>query len=51
MTMNQTCSYFSFPALFINNFQEASMDNDNSFIGGYAVPVDPMDDLQCDSCQ
>ncbi|QNE48304.1 ribonucleotide-diphosphate reductase subunit beta [Glaciihabitans sp. INWT7] len=27
------------------------MDNDNSFIGGYAVPVDPMDDLQCDSCQ
>ena len=27
------------------------MDSDNSFIGGYAVPVDPMDDLQCDSCQ
>jgi len=20
-------------------------------IGGYAIPVDPMDDLQCDSCQ
>ena len=20
-------------------------------IGGYAVPVDPMDDLECDSCQ
>ena len=19
--------------------------------GGYSVPVDPMDDLQCDSCQ
>jgi len=27
------------------------MENDNSFIGGYAVPLDPMDDLQCDSCQ
>jgi len=27
------------------------MDNDNSFIGGYSVPLDPMDDLQCDSCQ
>ncbi|TXN32527.1 ribonucleotide-diphosphate reductase subunit beta [Lacisediminihabitans profunda] len=27
------------------------MDNDNDSIGGYAVPVDPMDDLQCDSCQ
>jgi hypothetical protein len=23
--------------------------NDN--VGGYAVPVDPMDLLQCDSCQ
>ncbi len=22
------------------------MDNDNNFVGGYAVPVDPMDDLQ-----
>ena len=51
VTMNQTSSYFSFSASFRNNFQEASMDNDNSFIGGYAVPVDPMDDLQCDSCQ
>jgi hypothetical protein len=20
-------------------------------VGGYEVPVDPMDDLQCDSCQ
>ncbi|MGE3194635.1 MAG: ribonucleotide-diphosphate reductase subunit beta [Microbacteriaceae bacterium] len=20
-------------------------------VGGYAVPVDPMDDLQCESCQ
>jgi hypothetical protein len=32
--------------------QEAKMDFDNSDnIGGYAVPVDPMDLLQCDSCQ
>jgi hypothetical protein len=21
------------------------------FVDGYLVPVDPMDDLQCDSCQ
>lgn len=27
------------------------MDNDNDNVGGYAVPVDPMDLLQCDSCQ
>ena len=20
-------------------------------VGGYVVPVDPMDDLECDSCQ
>ncbi|MGE3449611.1 MAG: ribonucleotide-diphosphate reductase subunit beta [Microbacteriaceae bacterium] len=20
-------------------------------VGGYSVPVDPMDDLQCESCQ
>jgi hypothetical protein len=26
-------------------------DNDNDSVGGYAVPVDPMDLLQCDSCQ
>ncbi|AWB90464.1 ribonucleotide-diphosphate reductase subunit beta [Salinibacterium sp. dk2585] len=25
------------------------MDNDN--VSGYDVPVDPMDLLQCDSCQ
>ncbi|MBT5575913.1 MAG: ribonucleotide-diphosphate reductase subunit beta [Microbacteriaceae bacterium] len=25
------------------------MNEDN--VGGYAVPVDPMDMLQCDSCQ
>ncbi|MEC5169469.1 hypothetical protein RCH11_001942 [Glaciihabitans sp. GrIS 2.15] len=36
---------------FATSPQEDPMDNDNSFIGGYAVPVDPMDDLQCDSCQ
>jgi hypothetical protein len=28
-----------------------TMDNDSDTIGGYAVPVDPMDLLQCDSCQ
>ncbi|NHF63216.1 ribonucleotide-diphosphate reductase subunit beta [Chryseoglobus sp. KN1116] len=27
------------------------MDNDNDTVGGYDVPVDPMDMLQCDSCQ
>jgi len=27
------------------------MDNDNNTVGGYDVPVDPMDMLQCDSCQ
>ena len=30
--------------------KEDRMDNDDT-IGGYAVPVDPMDLLQCDSCQ
>lgn len=25
--------------------------NDIDTVGGYAVPVDPMDDLQCESCQ
>jgi len=29
----------------------SKMDNDNDNVGGYAVPVDPMDLLQCDSCQ
>lgn len=33
-----------------HRLEEVNMDNDN-FVGGYAVPVDPMDDLQCDSCQ
>ncbi|MCI0157484.1 ribonucleotide-diphosphate reductase subunit beta [Humibacter ginsenosidimutans] len=27
------------------------MDYENDTVGGYAVPVDPMDLLQCDSCQ
>ncbi|WP_241704034.1 ribonucleotide-diphosphate reductase subunit beta [Leifsonia shinshuensis] len=30
---------------------EAIMDYENDTVGGYAVPVDPMDLLQCDSCQ
>jgi len=30
--------------------KEANMDNDNN-VGGYEIPVDPMDLLQCDSCQ
>jgi hypothetical protein len=31
---------------------EAIMDYENSdSVGGYSVPVDPMDLLQCDSCQ
>jgi len=25
--------------------------NELDSVGGYSVPVDPMDDLQCDSCQ
>ncbi|MGL4339403.1 MAG: hypothetical protein ACRCSP_03130 [Rhodoglobus sp.] len=28
-----------------------AMDNDSDNVGGYSVPVDPMDLLQCDSCQ
>jgi len=27
------------------------MDYEGDSIGGYAVPVDPMDLLQCESCQ
>jgi hypothetical protein len=31
---------------------EAIMEfNSDITVGGYAVPVDPMDMLQCDSCQ
>lgn len=26
-------------------------DNDNETVGGYFCPTDPMDALQCDSCQ
>jgi hypothetical protein len=29
----------------------AIMENESESVGGYAVPVDPMDMLQCDSCQ
>ena len=25
--------------------------NDVDTVGGYSVPVDPMDDLMCESCQ
>ena len=28
-----------------------SMDNFTDFVGEYACPVDPMEALQCDSCQ
>ncbi|KRC51998.1 ribonucleotide-diphosphate reductase subunit beta [Leifsonia sp. Root227] len=27
------------------------MDYESDSVGGYSVPVDPMDLLQCDSCQ
>ena len=33
----------------IKGLKEVHMDNDN--VSGYDVPVDPMDLLQCDSCQ
>jgi hypothetical protein len=39
---------------FDSNFdssEEVRMDSDNDTVGGYTVPVDPMDFLQCDSCQ
>jgi hypothetical protein len=32
------------------DFEEVPM-NDVDTVGGYSVPVDPMDDLQCESCQ
>jgi hypothetical protein len=35
----------------LKNLGEVPMENDNDTVGGYAVPVDPMDLLQCDSCQ
>ena len=31
------------------NTEEVTMDYDT--VGGYDVPTDPMDDLQCESCQ
>jgi len=31
--------------------KEVQMDNETDTVGGYAVPMDPMDLLQCDSCQ
>jgi hypothetical protein len=31
--------------------EEGTMNNETDTIGGYAVPMDPMDLLQCDSCQ
>lgn len=34
-----------------NHSRRSIMDNDNDTVGGYAVPVDPMDLLQCESCQ
>lgn len=34
----------------ITDFRENIMDYETS-AGGYEVPVDPMDLLQCDSCQ
>ena len=30
---------------------EGMLMNDYDSVGDYAVPVDPMDDLQCESCQ
>ncbi|WP_255447528.1 hypothetical protein [Schumannella sp. 10F1B-5-1] len=31
--------------------REGGPDMDNDSIDGYDIPVDPMDLLQCDSCQ
>ncbi|MCU1417575.1 MAG: hypothetical protein JWP32_1749 [Schumannella sp.] len=31
--------------------KEGMQMNDFDSVGEYAVPVDPMDDLQCESCQ
>ena len=33
------------------NRKEGMLMNDYDSVGDYAVPVDPMDDLQCESCQ
>lgn len=31
--------------------QPVAMNDDDEQVGGYSVPVDPMDLLQCDNCQ
>jgi len=36
--------------LVVETLKEVAM-NDVDTVGGYAVPVDPMDDLMCESCQ
>lgn len=33
------------------DFRRRIAMNEIDSVGGYAVPVDPMDDLQCESCQ
>lgn len=35
----------------MTNITHAEATTQPETIGGYAVPVDPMDELQCDSCQ
>jgi hypothetical protein len=45
-----------FPQITENNqvftrIEGAAMNKTNTNQIGYEVPVDPMDDLQCDSCQ
>ena len=37
------------PAPWLRRTGEVTMDFDT--VGGYDVPTDPMDDLQCESCQ
>ena len=36
-----------------DSYPATSVDSvgDTVSVGGYGVPVDPMDDLQCESCQ
>lgn len=36
---------------FGHRFCKEQIMNDVDSVGGYSVPVDPMDDLQCESCQ
>jgi hypothetical protein len=35
----------------LEDLRRIHMDNETDTVGGYAVPMDPMDLLQCDSCQ